>query len=340
MVSRVGKPAVMYDVARLAGVSHQTVSRVLNGQLNVRQETRERVLQAIEQLGYRPNAVARALVTRRARRIGVVSASTRLFGPASTLLGIEQAARAAGYTLTVTSTEGMDGAATRSAVSAMADQSVDGIIVIAPNEGAARGIRGLPSAVPVVAVEAAYSDDVPVASVDQAGGARLATEHLLSLGHRSVVHITGPADWREARERIDGWRAALSNAGLASPPVLAGDWSPASGYRAAAEIAGKPAITAVFAANDHMALGLLCGLHERGVRVPEQVSVVGFDDIPESEFLIPSLTTVHQDFDEVGRRGLRLLMSLIDGGSTDESAAEPVAPTLMLRKSSAPPLGA
>ncbi len=337
MAPTADKPAVMYDVARLAGVSHQTVSRVLNDRPNVREETRERVLRAIVQLGYRPNAVARALVTRRTRRIGVISSYSRLFGPASTLFAIEQAARAAGYTVTVTSTEGMDGARTRSAVSAMADQSVDGIIVIATSDSAARSIRGMPAVVPVVALEAAYSADVPVASIDQELGARLATEHLLGLGHRGVVHLAGPADFPEARQRIDGWRSALSLAGMTEQVLLQGDWSPGAGYRAAAELATRDEVTAVFAANDQLALGLLCGLDERGIRVPEDISVVGFDDIPESEFLVPSLTTVHQDFDEVGRRGMRILMNLIAGGDVDPAASEPVEPRLVLRSSSAPP---
>ncbi len=337
MAPTADKPAVMYDVARLAGVSHQTVSRVLNDRPNVREETRERVLRAIVQLGYQPNAVARALVTRRTRRIGVISSYSRLFGPASTLFAIEQAARAAGYTVTVTSTEGMDGARTRSAVSAMADRSVDGIIVIATSDSAARSIRGMPAVVPVVALEAAYSADVPVASIDQELGARLATEHLLGLGHRGVVHLAGPADFPEARQRIDGWRSALSLAGVTEQVLLQGDWSPGAGYRAAAELATRDEVTAVFAANDQLALGLLCGLDERGIRVPEDISVVGFDDIPESEFLVPSLTTVHQDFDEVGRRGMRILMNLIAGGDVDPAASEPVEPRLVLRSSSALP---
>jgi DNA-binding LacI/PurR family transcriptional regulator len=332
----VGRPAVMHDVARLAGVSHQTVSRVLNGQTNVREETRLRVLQAVEKLSYRPNAAARALVTRRTRRIGVVTSNMRLFGPASALLGIDQAARERGYTVSVTSTEGMDAAQTRDALNEMADQSVDGIIVIAPSEGAARVLHRLPGTVPVVAVEAAYSDDVPLASVDQVTGARLATEHLLGLGHRRVLHVSGPTDWGEARERIEGWRAALSAADRVAPPVLTGDWSAASGYRAAAAVAEDPSVTAVFAANDHMALGLLSGLHEHRVRVPQDVSVVGFDDIPEAEYMVPALTTVHQPFDEVGRRGMQMLIAMIDAPEAGSEVSELVEPTLVVRRSTAP----
>ncbi len=262
------RPAIMHDVARLAGVSHQTVSRVLNGHPNVRPETRERVLEAIRRLNYRPNALARGLVTRRSQTIGVISFDTRLFGPASTLLAIEHAARAAGYTITISSLANLDASSVRAAVDALAGQSVDGVIVIAPRESAARGLRDLRPGLPVVAVEAGYGGEIPVVSVDQFAGARLAVDHLLSLGHRTVWHVAGPADWLEARERVEGWQASLTGAGVAAPPALRGDWSPDSGYQAGLELAANPDVTAVFAANDQMALGVLHAFYERGVQVP------------------------------------------------------------------------
>jgi DNA-binding LacI/PurR family transcriptional regulator len=331
------RPAIMHDVARLAGVSHQTVSRVLNNHPNVRAATRERVQQAIRQLNYRPNALARGLVTRRSRTIGVISFDTRLFGPASTLLGVEHAARAAGYAVTISSLANLDATSVRSAVAALAGQPVDGAIVIAPREGAAQGLRDLRPGLPLVAVEAGYSGETPVVSVDQFSGARLATEHLLSLGHRTVWHIAGPADWLEARERIEGWRASLADSGAAAPPLLRGDWSPESGYRAGLDLADNPEVTAVFAANDQMALGVMHAFYERDLRVPADISIVGFDNIPESEFLTPSLTTVHQDFDEVGRRGLQLLVGIMEGDSERASQPERVPATLVARQSSAPP---
>lgn len=333
----VARPAVMHDVARLAGVSHQTVSRVLNGHPNVRAETRERVLTAIRQLNYRPNALARGLVTRRSRTIGVISFDTRLFGPASTLLAIEHAARAAGYAVTISSLAHLDATSVRSAVAALAGQPVDGAIVIAPREGAAQALRDLRPGLPLVAVEAGYGGETPVVSVDQFGGARLATDHLLSLRHRTVWHVAGPADWLEARERIEGWRAALADASVAAPPLLRGDWSPESGYRAGLELAGKRDVTAVFAANDQMALGVMHAFYECGRRVPDDVSVVGFDNIPESAFLIPALTTVHQDFDEVGRLGLRLLVDTMDGDPEHIQQPDRVPARLIARQSSAPP---
>ena len=332
------RPPVMLDVARLAGVSHQTVSRVLNGHPNVRPETRERVLEAIRRLDYHPNTSARALVTRRARTIGVVSFDTRLYGPASTLLAIEQAARAEGYAVTLISIPTLDRDSVQTAVRSLAGQAVDGVIVIAPRERAAHGLGDLRPALPVVAVEAGYASEVPVVSVDQAAGARLATEHLLELGHQTVWHVAGPADWLEARERIDGWRAALDQAGRAAVPILRGDWSPQSGYEAGLELVKMPNLTAVFAANDQMALGIMHALHERGVRVPEDVSIVGFDNIPEAAYFTPSLTTVHQDFDEVGRRGLRLLIDIVDGDPAEVRIPDRVPAALVPRRSSAPPV--
>jgi LacI family transcriptional regulator len=325
----------MLDVARLAGVSHQTVSRVLNGHANVRPETRERVLEAIRRLDYHPNTSARALVTRRARTIGVVSFDTRLYGPASTLLAIEAAARAEGYAVTLISIPTLDRESVRMAVSSLAGQAVDGVIVIAPRERAAHGLGDLRPGLPVVAVEAGFaSEEVPVVSVDQATGARLATEHLLALGHETVWHVAGPADWLEARERVEGWRGALDDAGRAAVPILRGDWSPRSGYQAGLELLSKPHLTAVFAANDQMALGVMHALYERGVRVPDDVSIVGFDNIPEAAYFTPSLTTVHQDFDEVGRRGLRLLIDIVDGDPARVTVPDRVPAVLIPRGSS------
>jgi LacI family transcriptional regulator len=322
----------MYDVARLAGVSHQTVSRVLNNHPNVREETRQRVQQAIEQLNYRHNKLARGLATRRSGRLGVISVESRLYGPTATLIGIEQAARLAGYTITIT---GIDFAGTtmREAVETMAEQSVEGIILIAPVESSAAGFSALPAGIPVVAVEAGYASALPVASVDQLTGARLATEHLLSLGHRTVWHVAGPRNWLEAQERVEGWRVTLGAAGVVAPPPLPGDWNARSGYQAALQLADRPDVTAVFVANDQMALGMLHGFHERGIRVPQDVSVVGFDDIPEAEFLIPGLTTVRQDFDAVGRLGVNLLTDLIEGAVPAALKQDRITPTLVLRGS-------
>jgi DNA-binding LacI/PurR family transcriptional regulator len=326
----------MSDVARLAGVSHQTVSRVINGSDHVREETRQRVLVAMRQLDYRPNSVARALVTGRSKTLGVVSLDTTLYGPASTLYGIEQAAHEAGYFITIASMRTLDRASVLEAVERLRMQGVDGILVIAPQEGAARALLQVPAGIPLVALEAGPEDAVPVASIDQHAGAVAATEHLLELGHPTVWHIAGPSDWIEAQQRAAGWRQALEAAGIVPQAPLVGDWSPSSGYELGGTIAGRDDISAIFVANDQMALGVLRALHEAGRAIPGDVSVVGFDDVAEAPYFTPPLTTVRQDFDEMGRRGLRLLLERM------ESAAWPpprhvVKPELIVRASTGRP---
>ncbi|MFG1798281.1 LacI family DNA-binding transcriptional regulator [Nocardia sp. NPDC049149] len=326
----------MIDVAKLAGVSHQTVSRVLNNSPQVRQETRERVLRAVEELGYRPNAMARGLVSRRSKVLGVVTFDTVLYGPASMLLGIERAARAAHYGVSIVTLQRADRAEVLEAVDTLANQGVDGVIIIAPLMIAAAALHNLPATLPAVAVEAGQDAGLPSASVDQLEGARLAVQHLLDLGHETVWHLSGPNGWLESRDRVEGWRRTLEAAGAPVPPIIAGDWSARSGYAAGPVLAAQPNVTAVFAANDQMALGLLRGFAERGLRVPEDISVVGFDDIPEAAYLSPPLTTVRQDFDEVGRRSMELLLRFVES----DSAAPPptqVIPALVIRDSSGPP---
>ncbi|WP_201784709.1 LacI family DNA-binding transcriptional regulator [Nonomuraea pusilla] len=324
----------MADVAREAGVSHQTVSRVLNDHPNVRPDTRARVEAAISRLGYRRNLVARALVTKRSRTLGVVSFDTTLYGPASMMYGIEQAARTAGYFVSIVSLKSLDAANVRDAIDYLAEQGVDGVVVIAPQRSAGRALESLPQGLPAVAVEGSHTTGVPEVCIDQVEGARLATRHLLDLGHETVWHVSGPADWMESEGRIEGWRSVLEEAGRPVPEPLAGDWSPRAGYEAGKSLAAMRGVTAVFAANDQMALGVLRALTEKGVRVPEQISIVGFDDIPESEFFSPPLTTVRQDFDVVGRHSIELLLRQIDAGlSAYERLVVP--PSLVVRSSTA-----
>jgi DNA-binding LacI/PurR family transcriptional regulator len=325
---------VMGDVARLAGVSHMTVSRVLNQPNSVRPETRDRVRQAIEQLGYRPNSAARSLVTRRSRVLGVVCFDTTLYGPASTLNGIEHAAEDAGYAVSVASLRRSTAGSAVQAVQRLVDQSVDGLVLIVPQTSAAVSFfRALPGDVPVVAVESALPAVTSVA-VDQVLGARQITGHLLSLGHETVYHVRGPADWSEANGRVEGWRAALEEHGGSVPRPLVGDWSAKSGYAAGQRLASNTQVTAIFAANDSMALGVLRALHEAGLRVPEDVSVVGFDDIPEAAFMTPPLTTVRQPFREVGRRSIEILVAAIEGADVTAGSAV-MPPQVVVRESAA-----
>jgi DNA-binding LacI/PurR family transcriptional regulator len=330
------RSAVMADVAKLAGVSHQTVSRVINDSAHVRPETRDRVLAAMRRLDYRPNPAARALVTGRSGTLGVVSFDTTLYGPASTLFAIEQAAHAAGYFITIVSLLALDRTAVLDAVERLRVQGVDGILVITPQEGAADALVNLPAGVPLVAVEAGRPNSVPLVAVDQFAGAVDATQLLLDLGHRTAWHVAGPRDFLEAQQRLEGWRSTLEAAGAEVPRVLFGDWSPRSGFRVGQQLAKHPDVTAIFVANDQMALGVLRALHERGREIPREVSVVGFDDIPEAQYFTPPLTTVRQDFGEMGRSSLRLLLEIMQNTGQPRQRLT-IAPELVVRRSTGPP---
>jgi DNA-binding LacI/PurR family transcriptional regulator len=328
---------VMSDVAARAGVSHQTVSRVINGSPNVAPLTRERVLAAIAELGYRPNTAARALVTGSTRTLGLVTVNINQYGPAQTLVGLEQAARAAGYALAVTVLDDATAEAMREAVDRFVAQSIDAIVALGTYDDAFEALHAITSPVPLVTVQSGGALEEPAVGVDQVTGARLATRHLLELGHRTVHHVTGPADSKEARDRIAGWRAELAAAGAPVPEVLRGDWTPSSGYAAGKLLAGRmrdgEEITAVFLANDQMALGLLAAFHEEGLDAPRDVSVVGFDDLPEAPYFTPPLTTVRQDFAELGRRGVELVLARLRG---EELHPDPVPATLLVRSSTGP----
>ncbi|MCI4061299.1 LacI family DNA-binding transcriptional regulator [Micromonospora sp. R77] len=326
----------MTDVARLAGVSHQTVSRVLNGHPNVREQTRLRVQAAITELGYRPNRAARALVTGRSQVIGVVAQNTTLYGPASLLAALEQTAAEEGFAVTVGSVRDLDQVSISAAVERHLAHRVAGIVVIAPVESAGEALEHLPKDVPLVTVDGDPRRRVPLVTVDQVAGAREATGHLLEAGHRTVWHVSGPADWFDSAGRIEGWREALRSAGVEEPPLVPGDWSAASGYRCGQMLARMPEVTAVFTANDHLALGVLRALHEYGRRVPGDVSVVGFDDVPEAAYFIPPLTTVRPDFVAVARASLDLLLAQIESDTVGE-LRQTIAPTLVSRQSVAAP---
>ncbi|MFD6292319.1 LacI family DNA-binding transcriptional regulator [Streptomyces sp. NPDC060205] len=332
------RPPTMADVARLAGVSHQTVSRVLGDHPNVRDETRARVLHAIEEMGYRRNSSARALVTRRTRTLGVVASDTTLYGPASTLFALEEAARAEGYLVSTVSLRKLTVEKLGEALDHLSEGGVEGVVAIAPQRSAVEALAELRHPFPVVTVGSGPGVGIPGVNVDQHLGARLATRHLLAAGHRTVWHLAGPEDWQEAADRAAGWRATLEAAGVEPPLILRGDWSPLSGYRAGQELAGwlGRGLTAVFVANDQMALGVLRALREAGVRTPQDVAVAGFDDIPESEFFAPPLTTVRQDFAAVGKRSIALLLDLIEGREQAGAPRIAIEPQLVVRASTFP----
>jgi DNA-binding LacI/PurR family transcriptional regulator len=333
----VSRSTRMEDVGRLAGVSHMTVSRVLNNAENVRPGTRDRVIAAIAELGYRRNTAARTLVTRRSGLIGVVTAEMGQYGPSSTLLALEAAARDTAYSLTLAGLTKISADALHSAAERLLDQAVEALVVVVAHRAVLPLTQSLDLGVPVIVVEGDLSAMPLTAGVDQAEGARLATEHLLALGHTTVHHLTGPSDWIEAVARRQGWEATLCAAGRAVPEVLEGDWSARSGYAHGRTIAAQQGTTAVFVANDQMALGLLAALRDEGKGVPGDISVVGFDDIPEAEFFHPPLTTVRQDFMELGRRTMNLIERVLAGekGAT----ASLLAPELVVRSSTSAPPG-
>ncbi|GGQ13506.1 LacI family transcriptional regulator [Streptomyces griseomycini] len=334
--TRARTTASMADVARLAGVSSQTVSRVSNGYAGVNEKTRRQVLAAMKELGYRPNSAARALKRGEFRTIGVITFTLSTTGNVRTLEAIATSAAHEGYAVTLLPVALPTQAEVRGAFSRLEELAVDAVIVIMEVHLLDAATVQLPPHVQVVVVDSDAGDHYTVVDTDQAGGTRAAVRHLLDLGHRTVWHLGGPEGSFAAQRRTDAWRAALVEAGRVPPPLVRGDWSAESGYRAGLELAAHDDCTAVFAANDQMALGLLRALHERGRRVPEDVSVIGFDDIPEASSFLPPLTTVHQDFAEVGRLCVQAVLRKMRQVGPERGTT--LVPTRLVRRdSTAPP---
>jgi DNA-binding LacI/PurR family transcriptional regulator len=326
----------MADVARRSGVSSQTVSRVANGHPGVVETTRRRVLAAMEELGYRPNSAARALKRGEFRTIGVILFTLSTTGNVRTLEAIATSAAAQGYAVTLLPVTAPTKGRVHGAFTRLGELAVDAIIVIMDVHMLDSATVSLPPGVLVAVADSDAGDRYSVVDADQAGGARQAVEHLLDLGHETVWHLAGPEKSFAAGRRVEAWRATLTEAGRPVPPLVRGDWSAESGYRAGLRLAREPGCTAVFAANDHMALGLLRALRERGRAVPEDVSVVGFDDIPGAASFSPPLTTVHQDFAEVGRLLVEGVLRQVRTDSAERGTT--LVPThMVIRRSTAPP---
>lgn len=322
------------DVARLAGVSYQTVSRVLNEHPSIRPATRDRVLEAIARIGYRPNQAARALVTARSRTIGVLTGQTANYGPTTSVTAIEQAAREAGYRLSITSIASNEVTSIKAALDHLLTQSVEAIVVIAPQVRVLEAIREMAIDVPYVTLQNADLDGAHSMSVDQVAGARMAMRHLIELGHTEIMHISGPRDWIEADARMQGYLDAMDAADLRTRAPILGDWTASFGYYAGLELLRFRDFTAVFASNDQMALGFMHACREVGLEIPRDISVVGFDDIPEAAHFAPPLTTIRQNFGEIGRRAVSQLLGALQGKSLEH---EQIRPELMLRQSTAAP---
>jgi len=326
---------VIADVARAAGVSVPTVSRVLTGSTPVSDEKRERVLRAIEMLGYRPNAAARALVRGSQPLVAVFAGNTTRYGYARTIQGIEEAARAAGRIVVITVIESEDEAEVRAAVDLVLGQTISGAIVLDYDPQGATTLQAIGDSVPtVVATPSAGYSTFPSITMDDETAGREATEYLLGLGHRTVHHIAIPHSGGPGGRAV-GWRTALEAAGAEVPDIIGADWEPMSGYRAGQQLAAIGDATAVLCGNDELAMGVARALAEAGLRIPQDVSIIGFDDQPLAELWQPALTTVRQDFVELGRQAYALLDGVI--ARTTSRRIERAKPELIVRESTAAP---
>ncbi|WP_296603342.1 LacI family DNA-binding transcriptional regulator [Nocardioides sp.] len=329
-----GRAATIFDVARLAGVSHQTVSRVINDLPNVRPSTRARVEQAIAQLHYSPSPAARALVTQRTRTIGLVTPGISDYGPTSIAMHFNFAARAARYAVETVSAPPDDPKAIRTVVDSMLRQRVDALVVVVVDIGVLELVRNLDLRIPVVIAASTARRSPRIVSIDQYRGARAAVRHLVDIGHSRILHLAGPQNSPDAIERVRGWRDELAAHRLEIAPPAFGDWSAATGYQRGLQLELEPG-TAVFVGNDQMSIGLLSALRERRLRVPEDISVVGFDDVPEAGYLFPPLTTVRQNFDTLGELIMqKVLIAVEDSEPFTEDT--PLPTHLIVRGSTRP----
>lgn len=329
------RPASIRDVAATAGVSYQTVSRVINGSPRVKDATRELVQSAIDQLGFRPNRAARALAGGPVQSITVLTADTTLYGYAATLQGIEEAARAADFTVGVRVLDSADPADVRNAVD-RATESAGALVVVAFDKAGIDALAAVPPDVPMVAaVENPVGNQgagQPWVWIDDRKAAMDATNYLLELGHRTVHHVSIPSASKKA-QRLAGWRSALVAAGIKPPKPQYAIWHARSGYEAGRALARDPEVSAVLCGNDDLAFGVLRAMHEAGRAVPDDVSIIGFDDIPLAEFATPALTTVRLDWAELGRTCFRLLRERMHDPDVVLSGPPP---QLVVRESTGP----
>ena len=336
--------ATIREVASAARVSTQTVSRVINERPDVSPETRRRVQAVIDKLRYRPSALARSLIRQRSYTLGVVTAGLRHIGPSRTLSGITAAAADAGYALLLEELPRYDLGDATPIFHALTSRQVDGIIWAVPEVGSNRSWTGhLPAElqVPIVYLAMEPRPNISVVSVNNYMGGRLAMAHLLQQGYRSIGHIAGPLDWWEARQRMAAWKDALHEAGLEAPDQhwAEGNWSSASGGEATERLLVQfPQMDAIFAANDQMALSVLHTAPLHGRRVPQDLAVVGFDNVPESAYYCPALTTIQQDQYNVGKVAVEEMTRIVEAGWQGLEAVEPksimLSPTLVVRESS------
>lgn len=343
MQIRTSRPTIK-EVASAAGVSTQTVSRVINKRPDVSSETRVRVQKIIEQLGYRPSALARSLIQQRSYTLGVVTAGLRFIGPSRTLSGITAAAEARGYSLLLKELPQFDTAEITPIFQALHDRHVDGIIWAVPEVGHNRNWihhNPLERGMPMVYLAMEPREDILVVSINNYHGARMAVNHLYEQGYRHIGHVAGPMDWWEAQQRMLGWQDALRELGIESEAhhCVEGNWSSASGAQAMEKLLAQyPEMDAVFVGNDQMALGVMQVAIRKGRQIPADLGIVGFDNIPESAYFSPSLTTIQQDQHKIGQVAVEHIIQIIE--STAESSESVtlnsfvLSPILVIRQSS------
>ncbi len=332
------------DVAKLAGVSTKTVSRVVNNQGELRTETRERVQAAIEELGYRPNVLARSLIHQRTNTLGVVTWGIDYFGPSRTVLGIEQQAHQLEYSLFLNLMDRPDNGDSEKVLDTLITHRVDGILWAVPEVGNNRAwleSSHLDQFPPIIFLNSEPRPGLVVVAVDNFLGGRQATQHLIDQGRRKIGIITGPLTWWEARERYAGWKAVMQHAGLETPSslVVEGEWNADSGERGLRVLLEQaPDIDAVFASSDQIALGALSTARRMGIQIPQQLAIVGYDNIPESAYFWPPLTTIYQQLIDVGRIAVQTLHRMIEANRQSKTLSEPsvtlVEPELIVRASS------
>lgn len=308
----------LHDVAEHSGVSYQTVSRVINGNPHVAKETRQRVLRSIKELNYQPNSAARSLVTRRSNLIEIITFGGHHYGPAQMVLHVESAARKRGYNLIVSNIQEMTSDNVQVAVNSLSGRLVDGIIMITPAMGVAYAdLTELCKGIPFVMIDTELGSITPSVVINQRFGGQLAARHLIDLGHQTICEISGPLNWYGALARHESWHETLQTAGLLPGLSVEGDWTALGGYRAAKYLLESGAqFTGLVVGNDQMALGAMRALRENGLHIPEDVSVVGFDDIPEAACFEPPLTTIRQDFNVLGKQSVEYLVDRINQPDT------------------------
>lgn len=323
-------------MARLAGVSAQTVSRVSNGATNVRPETRERVELAMQQLGYTPNRAARALRVGQTHTIGLMAHRFERTGEALTMKAVVEAAEHEGYAVTLIDVVGTSESSWVQRASRLSEQAMDALVIIRA-EGAAPESLAIAPTLPIAVSDSRLAGYLPAAIADQTTGTQEAVQHLLELGHRTVHHISGPVDSVPAQVRSTAWQQTLARAGIRPPQQFVGDWSARSGYESGRQLALDPDVSAVFCCNDETAFGLMRALHEAGRRVPDDVSIIGFDDIGLAEFAAVPLTTVRQDFHAIGEELVRLVLMQVRGAERHTLGRTTVPTQFVQRASTAPP---